>query len=63
MPENMVKHFQQIENYCQPWLQKLSLIGIAGHTLSVKETLKQNDQRRNMFLPDYLPDVAKFIDY
>jgi len=63
MPENMVNHFRQIENYCQPWLQELSIVGIAGQTSSVKGTLKQNDQRRNMFLPDYLPDVAKFIGY
>ena len=63
MPENMFKHFQQIKNYCQPWLQELSTMGIFGHRSRVKETLKQNDQRRNMFLPDYLPDVAKFIDY
>lgn len=64
MPQSMIEKLQNIKNYCQPWIQQLSILGISPQlTKTVALTLQQNDQRRNMFLDDVYPEVAELIGY
>lgn len=64
MPPEMIAYFKSISNYCQPWLQQVSLLGKNAYNLKlVLEDLAKNDQRRNLNLADVFPMVAKFINY
>jgi len=64
VPENMVNYLQQIKDYCQPWIQELPSLGTKPNgIIDIKEALQQNDQRRGILLPDYLPEVAEFVNY
>jgi hypothetical protein len=64
MPIAMAKELQSIPNYCQPWLQ--SLENLASNSIGANQFLdylRKTDQRRQLYLNDALPEVAKFLNY
>jgi hypothetical protein len=62
MPHTMVDRLRSIENYCQPWIQKLTMLGNTPTKLqTVRDTLAANDARRNLHLADVYPEVAELI--
>jgi MoaA/NifB/PqqE/SkfB family radical SAM enzyme len=64
LPQSMIEKLQNIQNYCQPWIQRLSTLGTRHNQLNnVRLTLQQNDRRRNLYLDDVYPEVAQLIDY
>jgi organic radical activating enzyme len=64
MPENMVTHFQSMQNYCQPWLQKLNFLGNLSHELdNVTQQLHTIDQRRKLNFKHIFPQAATFLNY
>ena len=64
MPEPMIQHFKSIDNYCQPWIQDLAMLGKHKHNLKLAvQELKTNDQRRGLDLAKVFPEVAEFINY
>jgi len=64
MPNNMVKHFQQLPNYCQPWLQRLDFLGKLSHNIDqVQKNLQVLDQRRGLDFSAIFPITADLIGY
>ena len=64
MPEKMVTYFQNMQNYCQPWLQKLDFLGSASHEVdNVSQQLRILDQRRNLNFKKVFPQVSVFLNY
>ena len=64
MPASMKTRLKSIENYCVPWIQQSNILGSRPFMLEqAMRKLKENDQRRNMFLPDFIPEVAALINY
>jgi hypothetical protein len=64
MPDRMVKHFQQLPNYCLPWIQKLDFLGKLSHNVDqVRKNLCVLDQRRNLDFSKIFPATADFIEY
>ena len=64
MPDRMVKHFQQLPNYCLPWIQKLDFLGKLSHNVDqVRKNLYIVDQRRNLDFSNIFPATADFIEY
>ena len=64
MPDTMIKHFKSQPDYCQPWIQQLSLLGLHQYNLKkVLAELKKNDHRRNLNMATVFPEVADFIHY
>ena len=64
MPDSMIAYFKSKTNYCQPWLQELSILGQQQHNLEkVISELSKNDHRRNSNLATVMPEVAEFIQY
>lgn len=64
MPDNMIKHFQQLPNYCQPWLQKLNFLGKLSYDIDqVRKNLQILDQRRGLDFSTIFPATANFINY
>jgi hypothetical protein len=64
MPNNMVTYFQSMQNYCQPWLQKLDLLGSASHEVdNVIQQLRIIDQRRKLNFEKVFPQVSVFLNH
>ena len=64
MPEKMVTHFQSMQNYCQPWLQKLDFLGSASHEVdNVTQQLRIIDQRRKVNFANVFPQASTFLNY
>jgi MoaA/NifB/PqqE/SkfB family radical SAM enzyme len=64
MPELMIQHFKSMPDYCQPWIQQLSILGKDKNNLiTVIKNIQQNDQRRGLNLATVFPTVAGFINY
>jgi len=64
MPEQMIQQLQSIDNYCQPWIQDLKMLGKYKDNLQLAtQELKANDLRRGLDLTKIFPAVAKFINY
>ena len=64
MPPEMIVQLRSIQDYCQPWIQNLTLLGQKSHTLpTIRAELEKNDQRRGLHFPTVMPEVAKFIQY
>ena len=64
MPDTMIEHFKSQPNYCQPWIQQLSILGLHQHNLKkVLVELQKNDHRRNSDMSAVFPKVANFINY
>ena len=64
MPTNMVAHLRSIDNYCQPWIQKLSVLGQKENTIPlINNELRTNDIRRGLNFEEVMPVAAKFMQY
>jgi len=64
MPEKMVTYFQNMQNYCQPWLQKLDFLGNASHEVDkVAQQLRILDQRRKLNSEKVFPKMYAFLNY
>lgn len=64
MPSSMVEYFQQLTNYCQPWLQQLDFLGKYSHNIDqVRKNLLVLDQRRSLDFSKIFPITSKFIGY
>lgn len=64
MPDEMIKHFRSLDDYCQPWIQELDILGTKQHKMAkISELLKEIDQRRGLDFGKIFPEVAGFIGY
>jgi hypothetical protein len=64
MPEKMVTHFQSMQNYCQPWLQKLNFLGNLSHEVdNVTQQLHTIDQRRKLNFENVFPQTSTFLNH
>jgi hypothetical protein len=64
MPEKMVAHFQSMQNYCQPWLQKIDFLGSTSHEVdNVTQQLRIIDQRRKLNFANVFPQASTFLNY
>jgi len=60
----MVNHFQNMQNYCLPWLQKLNFLGSSAHNIdNVVQELRILDQRRKLNFKNVFPQVSAFLNY
>lgn len=64
MPDSMTQYFKSMPDYCQSWIQQLSILGKHKNNLArVIENIQRNDQRRGLNLTTVFPKVADFINY
>lgn len=64
MPDNMIQHLKSLENYCQPWIQKLEILGQNKQFLNlVLDSIRTVDHRRDLDFAKVMPDTAQLIGY
>lgn len=64
MPPAMIDHLKLLPNYCQPWIQNLSLLGQTHSGLiNSLNLLRKIDIRRNLNFCDVFPGTAKLLEY
>jgi MoaA/NifB/PqqE/SkfB family radical SAM enzyme len=62
-PRPMIEYLQSMENYCQPWIQKLRLPPENTDIETIVRELRELDHRRKINLQTALPLTAKFLNY
>lgn len=64
MTSEMVQVLKSLQDYCQPWIQQADFLSTrpTGPAEFVART-KEIDSRRNLALPDVLPEVARLMGY
>lgn len=64
MPTNMIERFKNIQNYCQPWIQRLDTLGRNVDNLpQTLIELRKLNQRRGIDFQSVMPEVAELIGY
>jgi len=64
MPTDMANKLQSMLDYCQPWIQNLENLASTPDQYKIfLDYLQKTDQRRGLYLNDFLPEVAKFLNY
>ena len=64
MPPAMKDYLKSLPNYCQPWIQKLDLLGQTCSELDNTLTLlRKLDTRRNLNFCDIAPMAANLLGY
>lgn len=62
-PDPMIGYLRSMKNYCQPWIQELSLPSRTVDIETIVKKLHELDQRRKIDLTTALPLTAKFLNY
>jgi sulfatase maturation enzyme AslB (radical SAM superfamily) len=64
MPNAMIEHLKSIDNFCQPWLQEIDILGTLNQNLYIViDAIRTIDQRRGLDFSQVMPKTAKFIGY
>jgi len=64
MPDVMIEHLKSIENYCQPWIQQLDILGTLNQNLhTALDAIRVIDQRRGLDFAQCMPESAKLMGY
>jgi sulfatase maturation enzyme AslB (radical SAM superfamily) len=64
MTPEMAQTLKSLPDYCQPWIQQASFLSTKSHgPATFVARTKEIDSRRNVRLPDILPEVARLMHY